>query len=102
MAGIRLFYNGFMVTIPIIDEHRRRNATTVARWDAMASHRGRVMRLIEESRGESRKTLCVLGPGNANDIELARLARDFEKVALVDLDETALARAVARLDKDGV
>jgi hypothetical protein len=84
----------------IIAEHSRRNATTVGRWDAMASHRGRVMRVIGEARGESRKTLCVLGPGNANDIELGRLARDFEKIALVDLDEAALARAVARLNDD--
>jgi len=66
----------------------------------MASHRARVMRLIEEARGESGKSLCAMGPGNGNDIELAKLARDFEKIALVDLDEAALARAVARLDEN--
>ena len=90
-----------MITTSIIREHARRNATTQGRWDAMASHRARVMRLIEEARGESGKTLCVLGPGNGNDIELARIAHEFEKVTLVDLDEAALARAVERLDEDG-
>jgi SAM-dependent methyltransferase len=90
-----------MITTSIISEHARRNATTQGRWDAMASHRARVMQVIEQARGESGKTLCVLGPGNGNDIELARLAQGFEKIALVDLDEAALARAVAQLDANG-
>jgi SAM-dependent methyltransferase len=89
-----------MVTISIIGEHARRNATTWGRWDAMTSHRARVMQLIEEARGEHGETLCVLGPGNGNDVELARLAREFEKIALVDLDEAAIARAVGRLDEN--
>ena len=58
------------------------------------------MELLERARGESGKTLCVLGPGNGNDIELGKLARDFEKVALVDLDEEAVGRAVSRLSAD--
>jgi hypothetical protein len=66
----------------------------------MASHRARVMALIEEARGDTGKTLCVMGPGNGNDIELAKLAGDFEKIALVDLDEAALARAVSRLNEN--
>ncbi len=65
----------------------------------MTSHRARVMGLIGEARGETKKSLCILGPGNGNDIELATLARDFETVALVDLDEAAIARAVTRLDE---
>jgi hypothetical protein len=91
-------YNNSMPVTSINSEHARRNATTWGRWDAMASHRARVMRLIEEARGDIGKTMCVMGPGNGNDIELNRLAGDFEKVALVDLDEPALARAVSRLD----
>ena len=66
----------------------------------MTSHRARVMELLCRARGESGKTLCVLGPGNGNDIELGQLARDFEKVALVDLDEEAVARAVSRLSEE--
>jgi hypothetical protein len=88
-----------MITTSIIGEHARRNASTRGRWDAMASHRARIMSLIEESRGENGRTLCLLGPGNGNDIDLARLAGDYEKIALIDLDEAALARAVAALDE---
>ena len=68
----------------------------------MTSHRARVMRLLVEARREAGRSLCILGPGNGNDIELARLAREFERVTLVDLDQAAVARAVGRLDKDGV
>ncbi len=59
------------------------------------------MAAIGRARGESARSLCVLGPGNGNDIELGQLARDFERVALVDLDQEAVERAVARLGADG-
>jgi hypothetical protein len=55
------------------------------------------MELLLRARGESGKSLCVLGPGNGNDIELGQLVDDFDKVALVDLDEQAVGRAVSRL-----
>jgi hypothetical protein len=58
------------------------------------------MELLRRARGESGKTICVLGPGNGNDIELGELARDFEKVSLLDLDEEAVGRAVSRLSQD--
>src|SRR4029079_2988201 len=89
-----------MIVASILAEHIRRNWTTRGRWEAMASHRARVMELMRWARGESGKTLCVLGPGNGNDIELRQLARDFEKVALVDLDEKAVARAVSPLSDE--
>jgi hypothetical protein len=66
----------------------------------MTSHRAQVMRLLAEARGETRRSLCVLGAGNANDINLAQLAREFERVVLVDLDEEALGRAIERLADD--
>jgi hypothetical protein len=89
-----------MITVSILAEHIRRNWTTRGRWDAMTVHRTRVMELLRRARGESGKTLCVLGPGNGNDIELGTLAREFEKVALVDLDEGAVRRAVSRLSAE--
>jgi hypothetical protein len=58
------------------------------------------MDVLRRARGESGKTLCVLGPGNGNDIDLGTLAREFEKVALVDLDEDAVRRAVSRLSSE--
>jgi hypothetical protein len=86
--------------LPIVEEHRRRNETTRERWNTMASHRARVMKLLADARGGTGSSLCILGAGNGNDIDLSLLAREFERVALVDLDDGALARAVERLDKD--
>ncbi len=39
-----------------------------------------------------------MGVGNGNDIDLVRLAADFDRVALIDLDNAALERAIARLE----
>jgi hypothetical protein len=66
----------------------------------MAAHRAQVMRLLTEAHGEAGRSLCVLGAGNGNDIDLAKLAREFERIVLVDLDKQALGRAVERLTED--
>lgn len=66
----------------------------------MAEHRARVMELIQEARGDAGRSLCVLGPGNGNDVELGKLITDFETISLVDLDEEAVGRALGRLDED--
>lgn len=63
----------------------------------MSSHRERVMQLLAESAGDQARSLCVLGAGNANDLELDTLATRFERIALVDLDEDALQRAWRRI-----
>ena len=84
----------------IFHEHRRRNETTRDRWQEMAPHRARVMQLLAEARAAAGPSLCILGAGNANDVELSALAGVFERIALVDLDEQALARAVERLTED--
>jgi hypothetical protein len=81
----------------IVDEHFRRNRTTMERWDVMAPHRTRVTRLVDEACAESGRSLCVLGAGNANDVDLAALAGKFGHIVLVDLDEAALDRVVERL-----
>jgi hypothetical protein len=86
--------------LPIADEHRRRNQSTSDRWETMAPHRARVMRLIADARGDFGKSLCVLGAGNANDIDLIQLAECFGRITLVDLDAQSLARAVERLPKE--
>lgn len=105
-----------MPLISILDEHRRRNFTTRGRWDAIALHRERVMTFLAEARellskqSESGQTvsfqaiqprpdrsICILGPGNANDIDLPQIAEDFGSVTLVDVDEAALRRALANL-----
>jgi hypothetical protein len=89
-----------MATISITNEHYRRNATTRHLWEWVAPHRARVMELLCEAHVKRGGSLCLLGTGNGNDVNLARLAEDFERIALVDLDCAALARAVGRLDAD--
>jgi hypothetical protein len=63
----------------------------------MAAHRARVTRLIVDARGDAGRSLCILGAGNGNDIELSGLLSQFERVALVDLDSHALQRAIERM-----
>jgi hypothetical protein len=48
------------------------------------------------SKRAARPSLCLLGAGNCNDVDLPRLAEAFAEIHLVDVDGPALARAVAR------
>jgi hypothetical protein len=62
-----------------------------------AEHRRRLTELC--ARGAplgSELTLCVLGAGNANDLELEALAARYRAIHLVDIDPEALERAFAR------
>ena len=72
-------------------------------WGLYAAHRARLTdAIVEASRltaaaaAKRPATLCVLGAGSCNDIDLERLAEAFAEIHLVDIDGTALARAVAR------
>lgn len=56
--------------------------------------------LLLEARGGSGQSLCLLGVGNGNDVDLAAIAGAFERIALVDLDDRAVARAMDRLSGD--
>ena len=69
-------------------EHNRQSSN---RWQADDGHRLRLMTLISElpQGGE----LCIFGAGDANDLELERLALNFREIHLVDLDGEALTRA---------
>jgi len=58
-------------------------------------HRQRLMSLIAElPQGDA---LCVFAAGNADELDLERLASHFREVHLVDLDAETLARARERL-----
>ena len=81
----------------ILQEHQRRNFETRDARSAMSGHRARVTQLIRESCPDGPASLCVLGAGNGNDIELSELVRCFERIALVDLDAESLAHAVSNL-----
>ena len=55
--------------------------------------------LVPERLGE--RTICVLGAGNCNDLDLAWLTKAYREVHLVDIDNDALERAAKRQRVDG-
>ncbi len=75
---------------------RDRNLQSQQGWEAFAPHRERLRQLIQTHAPESARSLCVLGAGNANDLDLAWFSSRFERIVLVDLDEQAMRAGVAR------
>jgi hypothetical protein len=76
------------------------NQDTRELWERYRGHRQRVTAEIlalapggNEVRGGR---LCLLGAGNANDLDLEALATHFDEVHLVDIDAAALKRAAGR------
>jgi hypothetical protein len=74
---------------------RASNAPHEGNWAEFEPHRARLMSLLAGARGEG--GICVLGAGNCDDLDLSELVRGFGDVHLVDLDGSALRRAVARV-----
>jgi hypothetical protein len=81
----------------IFQEHLRRNRTTRHRRDTFSHHRARIMKLLARACPEPSASLCILGAGNCNDIELEELAGNYQRVTLVDLDDHALSEALEYL-----
>jgi hypothetical protein len=78
----------------VLSEQLSANQSSAELAASFASHRARLTELcVRHAAPEAR--LCVLGAGNANDLELAVLAERFREIHLVDIDEGALSRAVA-------
>lgn len=64
----------------------------------MHGHRERLTAaIIERASAGGTGRLCLLGGGNANDVDLPRLVAAFREVHLVDIDAEALGRAHERL-----
>jgi len=81
----------------VLAEQLAANRSSGDLWDVFASHRARLTELCANAAppgGSGR--LCVLGAGNANDLDLEALARCYRSIVLVDLDADALERAVQR------
>lgn len=68
------------------------NRASQASWQAFAAHRDQVTSRLEAAAPGS---LCVLGAGNCNDIDLVRLSAHFRKITLVDIDAEAMQAGVA-------
>lgn len=60
------------------------------------SHRRKVTEVIVGSSQVERSRLCILGAGNANDLDLPVLAQAFGQIHLVDLDSEALSEVARR------
>jgi hypothetical protein len=65
-------------------------------WDRYGEHRARVTAEILTLTPGAGGRLCLLGAGNANDVDLDALAARFDEIHLVDVDPAALARATGR------
>jgi hypothetical protein len=68
-------------------------------WALYADHRAHLTEAIVASAHRANpagRRLCVLGAGKCNDVDLGRLAETFAEIHLVDVDASALGRAVAR------
>jgi hypothetical protein len=90
------------------EEQRASNSSGLPFYAAFAQHREHVRRLIVgegeggRERGQGRETervgrVCVLGAGNAYDLDLDRLLDAFAEVHLADIDAAALGRARERV-----
>lgn len=80
-----------------IEEQRRTNETALPYSAEYAGHREAVMRQLLEEAGDGQRSLCLLGAGNCYDVDLERLVAHFARVHLVDLDSSAVERAVSHL-----
>lgn len=61
------------------------------------SHRRCQTEFILSPETRKRERLCVLGAGNCYDLEIDRLATEFDEVHLVDIDRRAISGARGRL-----
>jgi hypothetical protein len=80
--------------------HRIANRCNATAWERYETHRARVTAaLAGAAPADGRGRLVLLGAGNANDIDLDRLADRYAELLLVDLDEEALRRGMARISR---
>jgi hypothetical protein len=72
------------------------NTSALPHFEAFRVHREQTTRHIA-AHAHPDARLCVLGAGNAYDLELERLLTQFAEVHLVDIDADAVTRAAARV-----
>jgi hypothetical protein len=65
-------------------------------WERYRGHRERVTAELLALAPPAGGRLCLLGAGNANDLDLEALAVGFDEIHLVDIDPGALSRAIGR------
>jgi hypothetical protein len=72
------------------------NAASRKQWEAFAEHRRCLTDVLAHGGTVERSRLCVLGAGNANDLDLPVLLAAHREVHLVDIDAEALVQGAAR------
>ena len=93
----------------ILKQATQSNDNTASLWETFQPHRTRVTNLLQQLHRRvflpddvsppwaPHGTLCLLGAGNSNDVDLRKLLRLFATIELVDIDRSALSRSIARL-----
>jgi hypothetical protein len=82
-----------------LERQRRSNVNALRYSEAFENHRRHLTEVVAPGpRSESAATgsLCVLGAGNACDLDLERLSWSHGAIHLVDIDREALERAYSR------
>lgn len=85
-----------------IERQKRSNANALRLHEDFANHRRHLTELllarapVTPAPAGSGPRLCVLGAGNCGDLDLEHLASRYRSIHLVDVDEEAVSRAVAR------
>lgn len=87
---------GFPLNADLRGRQAAFNASSRDQRVGFAGHRARISRLLAAEARPGRSRLCVVGAGNANDLDLSELLRLFGEVHLVDLDADALRQGVVR------
>jgi hypothetical protein len=77
---------------PVLAAQAKMNRSTRGQWAMYASHRQHLEQVI--LTGNPGASICVLGAGNCNDLDLNWLTQIFQQVHLVDLDSSALENGV--------
>ncbi|MDB5353078.1 MAG: hypothetical protein JWN86_4325 [Planctomycetota bacterium] len=72
------------------------NAACRGQWEAFAEHRRCLTDVLARGATSRGSRLCVLGAGNANDLDLPALLAAHREVHLVDIDAESLALGAAR------
>jgi hypothetical protein len=91
--------NGHQSDNAVAANQRHQNASSKLRWESFGAHRLEIARLLSRAAAEcvaDRPTLCVLGAGNCNDLELPQLAERFAEAHLVDIDRAAIELAATQ------
>ncbi len=76
-------------------EHRRRNQSSRDAFVSYTGHREHVMNLLVNP-SRPRGSLCIVGAGNCNDIDLPRLLQHHDHISLVDIDPESVMAGVER------